>query len=576
LFFHRLHPLLHHHRFAYWKLFKHDLEVNLRASLNLRDESIAQSFLTGCRCTISGYTGTYTFRVRMGRCVSTTGNPSACKSAFSFCGAANEGQVRVMPSDLFISYARKDDVQGFVTALHDKIEADCQTLAGQYIDAFFDIHDIVLFDDWREKILSHLQSARLFLACLSPNYFTSDACRWEWAEWIKHELARGHYGSGIATIYFVEPRSLTTPEKVDAVRWMEDLKRRHGINFAPWFPEGRDALQRADARERLRQVTEHVRLKLDQLDLARDIPGNLDAANPGFVGRLSELAQVHQKVRLGPVGVTTAVQGLGGMGKTALALQYSLAYAREYPGGRWQLRCASQHDLATVLTQINETLQLTWTEPEQRDTRQQAQRVLRECKSKGHTLLILDNVDSPALLSAAQTSTLLQGEWLHTLFTTRLPKGDFPGLPASSEFLTLDRLEPFDALQLIRQHQPDQIFPTPEEERAAAEIIEALGGLTLAIETAAIYLGQHASQIKPSAYLQRHAATFSSIMTTKQNRWKELSATATPKSPPPSARRSKHSLPLHAPFSLSPLSAPPMPSSSHDYAKSLAKITRNY
>jgi hypothetical protein len=25
LFFHRLHPLLHHHRFAYWKLFKHDL-----------------------------------------------------------------------------------------------------------------------------------------------------------------------------------------------------------------------------------------------------------------------------------------------------------------------------------------------------------------------------------------------------------------------------------------------------------------------------------------------------------------------------------------------------------------------
>lgn len=406
-------------------------------------------------------------------------------------------------SDLFISYSRKDDVLGFVSALHDELEADYETLTGHKIDAFFDRTDIRLFEDWRDTILAHLQSSRLFLACLSPDYFRSEPCRWEWAEWIKHELARGQYGAGIATIYFIEPRDLTAPEKAEAERWMEDLQRRHGISFAPWQPEGSAALQRAEARVRLREVSEHLKIKIEQLDLARDVPGNLDAANPGFVGRLTELATLHRKVRLGPVGVTTAVQGLGGMGKTALAIQYAYAYAREYPGGRWQLRCEKQHDLSTVITQINETLQLTWTEAESKDTRAQAMRLLAECKQLGHTLLILDNVDVSDLLAAAQTSALLKGDWLHTMFTTRLAKSDFPGLPVGSEFLALDQLDPADALELIRQYQPQQRFPNDAEEKAAASIIETLGGITLAVETAAIYLGQHHAQITPSAYLAR-------------------------------------------------------------------------
>ena len=420
-------------------------------------------------------------------------------------------------SDLFISYSRKDDVLGFVSALHDELEADYETLTGHKIDAFFDRTDIRLFEDWRDTILAHLQSSRLFLACLSPGYFRSEPCRWEWAEWIKHELARGQYGASIATIYFIEPSDLTAPEKAESLRWMQDLQRRHGISFAPWQPEGRDALQRIEVRERLRQVSEHLRGKIEQLDLARDVPGNLDAANPGFVGRLTELAALHKKVRLGPVGVATAVQGLGGMGKTALALHYAHAYGREYPGGRWQLRCEKQHDLATVLTQINETLQLTWTEPEAKNTRAQAMRLLAECRKLGHTLIILDNVDMPALLAAAQTSTLLKGDWLHALFTTRLTKSDFPGLPSGSEFLALDQLDPADALELIRQYQPTRpevmagshhsldgrCFANDEEENAAVAIIEVLGGITLAIETAAIYLGQHHAQITPSAYLAR-------------------------------------------------------------------------
>ena len=102
-----------------------------------------------------------------------------------------------MASDLFISYSREDDLLGFVTALHDALETDYRTLTGRPISVFLDRADIHLFSDWRDTILAHLQSSRLFLACLSPDYFRSEPCRWEWAEWIKHELARGQYGAGI-------------------------------------------------------------------------------------------------------------------------------------------------------------------------------------------------------------------------------------------------------------------------------------------------------------------------------------------------------------------------------------------
>ena len=59
-------------------------------------------------------------------------------------------------------------------------------------------------DDWQHRILGGLRSARLLATFLSPSYFASRTCHWEFDEYLKHEAARPFLGEGIAPIYLVE------------------------------------------------------------------------------------------------------------------------------------------------------------------------------------------------------------------------------------------------------------------------------------------------------------------------------------------------------------------------------------
>jgi hypothetical protein len=75
-----------------------------------------------------------------------------------------------MSYDLFISYSRRDDAQGRVMQLVERIKADFLSFAGRPLSVFFDKNDIQGMDDWRQKIQQSLRESHLFLAVLSPNY----------------------------------------------------------------------------------------------------------------------------------------------------------------------------------------------------------------------------------------------------------------------------------------------------------------------------------------------------------------------------------------------------------------------
>ena len=61
----------------------------------------------------------------------------------------------------------------------------------------------------------------------------------------------------------------------------------------------------------------------------------MDAHNPHFIGRTANLRMLRENfVTPGHIGVVTAVNGVGGLGKTALAIEYAHAFADEYGGGR--------------------------------------------------------------------------------------------------------------------------------------------------------------------------------------------------------------------------------------------------
>ena len=70
-------------------------------------------------------------------------------------------------------------------------------------------------------------------------------------------------------------------------------------------------------------------------------PHNLDRSSAHFVGRDDEIAQLHHQLhRSDRLAIAAAIAGMGGVGKTELALQYAFSHLSQgtYPGGLCWLR----------------------------------------------------------------------------------------------------------------------------------------------------------------------------------------------------------------------------------------------
>ena len=101
--------------------------------------------------------------------------------------------------EIFVSYARKDNrpipdtfPHGWVAAVTEFIVADHRQYSADPMRIFFDTAEIRDMDDWRNRILGALRRSKVLLICLSPNYFASQPCRWEWDEFLArqaHKLA---------------------------------------------------------------------------------------------------------------------------------------------------------------------------------------------------------------------------------------------------------------------------------------------------------------------------------------------------------------------------------------------------
>ena len=75
-----------------------------------------------------------------------------------------------MPYDLFISYSRRDNEQGRITQLVERIKTDFALFAKRDLVPFFDQQAIHGMSDSRQRILHGLRESPLLLACLSPAY----------------------------------------------------------------------------------------------------------------------------------------------------------------------------------------------------------------------------------------------------------------------------------------------------------------------------------------------------------------------------------------------------------------------
>jgi tetratricopeptide (TPR) repeat protein len=188
-----------------------------------------------------------------------------------------------------------------------------------------------------------------------------------------------------------------------------------------------------------------------------------------FTGREPDLAELHQQLQQRR---RVVLHGLGGVGKTQLALRYLDLHRTDYPAGCFWLRADQASTLIGDLASLAWRIKPPLPEREEVGQERQLEAVLRWLREHDRWLLVLDNLDQP--VEEAMRHWLPPGLPGHLIVTSRSPQGttrlDLQPLP----------LEVATSFLLERTGQDDVA--------AAHLIVEALGGLPLALEQAAAYL----------------------------------------------------------------------------------------
>ncbi|MFI5459730.1 MAG: TIR domain-containing protein, partial [Isosphaerales bacterium] len=394
--------------------------------------------------------------------------------------------------DLFISYAHADDRhenREKVAALVEAIKADYLRVTGAALNVFFDTHAIRSMDDWEAKILTGLRESKMMVAVLSPSYFQSDFCRREWEIYVETELAHALPGDGITPIYVVKHPAFEADPVDERLRhWIKDLRRRQYIEWLPFWPEGAKALEREDVRRRLAARPGQIAERLHRAAVRDASPNTVPLPSVHFVGRRDEMHALLNDLIAGQIGAITAVHGIPGIGKSMLAFAYAWGYGYKYPGGRFLIQAANLADLAAGMIALAEPKGVALGDEERKSPEVALAKVKAAFETGPPALIVIDNVDDPALLTPqARERALPKGDHIHVLVTTRVSPEDLPRIRC----LALDALQTDDAMALLHSFRPIADSPQDDEWKAALGVVRRLGGHALAVEVVAVFLREN-------------------------------------------------------------------------------------
>jgi WD40 repeat protein len=220
--------------------------------------------------------------------------------------------------------------------------------------------------------------------------------------------------------------------------------------------------------------------------------------NGDFVGRDGDLARLHASLSgsgAGPVGIRPAgLTGMGGIGKTQLAVEYVHRHREDYPDGIFWIDAAGP--LAEGFARLATDPRLHWAEPE-RPLDEQIRAAFAALNDRPRALLVLDNLPDPAAIAVPLLPGLAPEDLrCGLLFTTRRHDlGRFAGVE-----VTVLPEEP--ALRLLLRHPSrraalDPAHPDHDHARAIARM---LGRLPLALELAGAYLGKYSGDVSLEGY----------------------------------------------------------------------------
>jgi tetratricopeptide (TPR) repeat protein len=220
-----------------------------------------------------------------------------------------------------------------------------------------------------------------------------------------------------------------------------------------------------------------------------------------LIGRDSELADLTQRLTAGEDMCVFAIEGMGGVGKTALAAtaveRFSDAATdtgAAFPGGVIWLACAGHSGDVGLLALLTQVARLIGRGDLAAHTDLAALRwdLAAALRTRSRTLLALDNIE-PTMDAELALQTLSTPGHTTLLLTARDQ--------VTPDLVTAIRLAPLptpDATRLFAQRlgqATNRARPTTAEEPDIPALVEAVGGLPLAVELLAAHAGLQKTEL---------------------------------------------------------------------------------
>jgi tetratricopeptide (TPR) repeat protein len=388
------------------------------------------------------------------------------------------------PVEVFYSYAHED------ATLRNELEKHLSILHRQGIISSWHDRQIEPGTDWAKDINTHLETASLILLLVSSDFLASDYC---YGIEMKRALERDAANEARVIPIMLRP-----------VDW-------HGSPFERLQALPTDAkpvTKWPNQDEAFADIATGIRRAIEDLpQLAVSAPSALlppiwnilYPRNPVFTGREEILQRIQDQLQAGQAAALSqaqAISGLGGIGKTQIAVEFAYRHRSDYEVVLWALS-DTRESLVSGYIAVAKLLNLP-----AKDAQDQAviiEAVKHWLQTHGAFLLILDNADDLAMVREFVPS-VFGG---HILLTTRAQS---MGRQAKRiEVETMDR--DVGALFLLRrvglvEENASLDTASANDVAVAHSITEELGGLPLALDQAGAFIEE--SQCSLQDYLERY------------------------------------------------------------------------
>lgn len=214
---------------------------------------------------------------------------------------------------------------------------------------------------------------------------------------------------------------------------------------------------------------------------------NVPARNPVFTGRVVLLERLRNSLLTGGVAVVQALHGIGGAGKTALAIEYAHCYGAEYDV-LWSVPSEDPVLIPDHLASLARALKLAG---DTDSIRVAVPRLLGALRDRDRWLVIYDNAEDPAALAP-----YLPGGRGHVLVTSRNPEWNELATP-----VIVDVFDRAESVSLLRQRVPD--LTAAEADKVAG----AVADLPLGVQQAGAFLAETDTTTEQYLRLLAHRTT---------------------------------------------------------------------